>query len=333
MALWTDLINPGDLTGFSRTVADQFDADGSTLSEVFPSISTSDTNFKWFVNEKAQDVAAFRAYDAESKIGGASGLEEKVASLAAISLKKRFGEYDQLVRSSQNSPESVQAAADRLATEVAQGIMRRIVQVRAEALVTGKLAINDGYGEYKFTQNVDFGRRPDHTVTSSAAWDGAADPIVDLEQWRQAYVDHTGQEPTSLYASPKVVAALSRNDKVRAYLGSNAPALLDRATINNILAGYGLPGITVHTARVLGKAVLDENVIVFASAGAGATVWGQTIESTDPRYGLSDAALPGLVVGAYSTDDPATKWIHGNARALPILGNPDLTLAAKVLGV
>ena len=333
MALWTDLINPGDLTGFSRDEARAFDAGAGTLSEVFPSVTTADTTFKWFVNEQAQDVASFRAFDAESKIGGAAGLEEKVASLAAISLKKRFGEYDQLVRSSQNSPESVQAAADRLATEVAHGIMRRIVQARAEALVTGKLSINDGNGEYRFVQNVDFGRRPDHTVNATTAWDSTGDPVADLETWRAAYVDHTGQEPTVIYASPKVMAALSRNDKMRAYLGSNAPALLDRDTINNILVGYGLPPVTVHTARVLGSAVLDEEFIVFAADGAGATVWGLTVEASDPRYSLADAALPGLVVGAYATDDPAMKWIHGNAVALPILGNPDLTLAARVLGI
>lgn len=333
MALWTDIINPGDLTGFSRTVVDQFDADGGTLSEVFPNVSTPDTKFEWTVNEKAQDVAAFRAYDAESKIGGNAGLEQKIASLAPISLKKRFGEYDQLVRASQNSPESVQAAADRLATEVAQGVMRRIVQVRAEALVTGKLAINEGSGDYRFVQNVDFGRRPDHTVNAGTAWDGSADPIADLEAWRAAYVDHNGQEPTAIYASPKVMAALARNDKVRAYLGSTSPALLDRATVNSILAGYGLPPITVSTARVLGSAVLDEDFVIFAAAGAGVTAWGLTVESSDPRYNLADAALPGLVVGAYAKDDPALKWIHGNAVALPILGNPDLTLAARVLGV
>lgn len=333
MALWTDIITPGELTGFSRTIVDQFDANEGTLSDVFPSVTAPGLDFKWKVNEKAQDIAAFRSFDAESKIGGAAGFEEKIASLAAISLKKPFSEYDQLVRMGQNSPESVQQAADRIATEVAESVMRRIVQARAEALVTGKLAISDGYGDYKFTQNVDFGRRPDHTVTAATAWSGAADPIADLESWRQAYVDHTGQEPTKIYASPKVVAALQRNANVRGYLGSNAPTLLDRATINNILQGYGLPGITVINSRIKGAAVIDEDVLIFASDGAGVTAWGTTVEASDPNYALAGGALPGLVVGAYKTDDPALKWIHGNAVALPILGNPDLTLVSRVLGV
>ena len=333
MALWTDVISPGELTGFSRTVVDQFDSNGGTLSDVFPNVQTPGRTFKWNVNEKAQDVAAFRAFRAESKIGGSAGFEEKVASLAAISLKVPFDEDDYLSRAQANSPESVQAAADRIATQVAESVMRRIVQVRAEALVTGKLAIRDGYGEYAFNQNVDFGRRPDHSVIAANAWDADGDPIADLESWRQAYVDHTGQEPSTIYASPKVVAALQRSASLRGYLGTNAPALLDRATVNNILVGYGLPSITIVNSRVLGQPVLDENVVIFASSGAGVTAWGQTAEASLPAYGLADASLPGLVVGAYQTEDPYLKWIHANAVALPILGNPDLTLVARVVGL
>src|SRR5690606_11917089 len=163
MALWTDVVSPAELTGFSREAASQFDANAGTLSDVFPTVGTTDVSFKWNVNEKVQDVAAFRSFDAESKIGGAAGLEEKIASLTPISLKKRFGEYDQLVRMGQNSPESVQAAADRLATEVAQGVVRRLIQARGEALVTGALSINDD----GVVANVDFGRRPDHTVDAA----------------------------------------------------------------------------------------------------------------------------------------------------------------------
>lgn len=330
MALWTDLIDPAELTGFSREAASQFDATPGTLSDVFPSINTSDVSFRWTVNEKVQDVASFRSFDAESKIGAAAGLERKVADLAPISLKKRFGEYDQLVRSGQNSPESVQAAADRLASEVAQSVVRRLIQARGEALVTGGLAIN----EDGVVANVDFGRRPDHTVDAADAWDSAgSDPIEDLEEWRQAYVDNTGQEPTGIKASPRIVAALQRNENVRAYLGTTAPALLDRATVNSILVGYGLPPIEVVNTRVAGLPVLDGDYLVFTADGAGATVYGTTLEASDPRYRLSDSAIPGLVVGAYAEDDPSIKWIRANAVALPILGNPDLTFAARVLDV
>lgn len=330
MALWTDLINPAELTGFAREEAVQFDATGGTLSDVFPAEQTSGINFGWTVNEKVQDVAAFRSFDAESKIGTGAGLERKTAELTPISLKKRFGEYDQLVRNGQNSPESVQAAADRLASEVAQGVVRRLIQARGEALVTGRLSINDD----GVVANVDFGRRADHTVTAAAAWSGAGDPIADLEAWRAAYVDHTGQEPTGLKVSPKVMAALQRNDNVRSYLGANnVPTLVGRDVVNSILAAYGLPAVEVVNTRVAGQPVLNDDYVIFTADGAGATVYGATIEATDPRYGLADAAIPGLVVGAYAEDDPNIKWIRANAVALPILGNPDLTLAARVLGI
>lgn len=329
MALWTDIINPADLTGFSREAATLYDENPGTLSDVFPNITQPGAEFRWLVNGMSLDVAGFRAFDVESKIGGGKGLEEKIASLTPISLKKRFSEYDQIVRMGNNSPETIQAAADRKATEVAQGVIRRIVQARGEALVTGGLSIN----EDKFVQNISFGRRPDHTVNAAVAWDGDADPIADLEQWRAAFVDNTGFEPTAIYASPKVVGALQRNSKMRAYLGANAPALLDRDTVNNILIGYGLPPLKVLNTRVAGAAVMDADHLVFVADGAGQTVWGTTVEALDPRYALADVAAPGLVVGAYAEDDPNIKWIRANAVALPILGNPDLTFAARVLGI
>ena len=327
MALWTDVINPAELTGYSREQAAAFDANGTTLADIFPNETTAGVNATWTVNDKVVDVASYRSFDAETKIGKTAGLERKIAELAPLGEKLRFSEYDQLVRMGQNSPESVQAAADRLAKQVTNAIMRRLVQARGEALVSGGLAIN----EDGFVQNVDFGRRPDHTVTAAAAWNTAADPIADLEQWRAAYVDNTGVDPDQILVSAKVMAALQRNEAMRKYFGTNAPLMLNRDNINSVLVGYGLPALTVVTARAAGKSVLSDEHVVFTASGAGATVWGSTVEAMDPRYSLQDAALPGLVVGAYAEDDPNIKWIRGTGVALPILANPDLTLAAKVL--
>lgn len=329
MALWTDIINPAELTGYSREQAIAFDATGTTLSDIFPNETTAGTTFSWDVNEKVVDVAAYRSFDAETKIGKTGGLEHKIAELAPLGEKLRFSEYDQLARMGQNSPESVQAAADRLGKQLALATVRRLVLARGEALVTGRLAIN----EEGFVQNVDFGRRPDHNVTAAATWDTTADPVADLEQWRAAYVDNVGVDPDQILVSAKVMSALQRNEKMRGYFGTNAPLMLDREKVNSVLVGYGLPALTVVKDRVAGKSVMSDDHVVFTANGAGATVWGTTLEAMDPRYGLQDATMPGLMVGAYAEDDPNIKWIRSSAVALPILANPDLTLAAKVLGV
>lgn len=329
MALWTDLVKPATLTGVARAVIDSGDAGPQTLADIFPNQTVPDVAFAWNVNARSNDVAAYRAFDAEATIGAATGTEEKIAKLAPLSLKKRFGELDALRRMAPNSPETVQDAANRMAAEIAQGFVRSLVARRSEALVTGKLAIN----ERGFVQSVDFGRRADHSVTAATGWDKGGDPIADIETWRNAFEKNTGVAPTKLKMSRAAFSALARNEKVRGYLGSVAPTVVSAGVVNETLAAYDLPAIEVISAQVDGKPAFDSNYIVLAAELAGLTPWGPTKNATDSRYGIAAQDMPGLVVAGYQEDDPSIEWIIGNATVLPVLTDPDLTLAAKVLGI
>lgn len=329
MRLLTDIIDPAPMTGFARDEADYFDARANTLASVFPNVSVNGIHFEWKVNGRAQDVAAYRSFDAESKIGSGSGLELKSAKLAPLSIKKRFSEYDQIIRMGANAPESVQAAADRLITECAEAIVNRLIQARGQALSTGKLVLN----EDGLIQTVDFARRSDFTTAATDMWNASTpgDPIKDLEKWRDAFVEENGREPDRLLLSRKVMATLMRSEKIRAYLGSQAPEMVTEASVAQILQGYGFPTPEVFNRRVLGAPVLPENKVFFVADGAGVTAWGTTVESSDSRYALPFSDQPGLVAGMYAQDDPAVKWIRAAATALPILGESNLTLAATVL--
>lgn len=330
MALWTDLVKPAALTTVGRTVVDARDAQPGTLADVFPNVAVPDVVFSWIKNGKSRDVAQYRAFDAEAAIGGTSGLEEKTARLAPLSLKKRFGELDALRRMAPNSPESVEQAANRLAAEIGQSFVRALAVHRSTALVTGKLSIVDEEGGFR--QNVDFGRRPDHTATAATAWsDDAADPIADLEQWRNAFEAHTGAVPTKLKMSRTVFAAMSRNAKVRGYFGANAPTLISQENLNATLSAYGLPTIELIHAQVNGVNAFSQDHVVLAADGAGVTSWGLTKNAQDSRYGIAAGEMPGLVVAGYREDDPSIEWIIGNATVLPVLTDPDLTFSAKVL--
>lgn len=327
MALWTDVISPADLTGFSRTVAEAYDAQGS-LASILPNEQVDDVVFSWKVNGRSNDVAQVRSFDAETPIGSSAGLDELIAKLAPVGLKKLFSEYDQLRRRSSNSPETVQAAADRLATEVTKATVDRVERFRGEALVTGRLVI----AENGVRQTVDFGRRADFTKTVGTLWNAAgADPIADIEAWRDQYVTENGQEPTNIVVSNRVFAALTKSDAVRGYFGPNAPTVLTRDAVNQLITSYGLPSLSVYNRLAGGTRVVADNRVLMVSEGAGATVWGTTVEADDPRYGLAGGDLPGLVVGAYKEDDPNAVWIRANAITLPVLANPNLTIAATVL--
>lgn len=325
MALWTSEIDPADLTGYGRQVSEDYDND--ITAQLLPSQYVDDLVFTFSVNGRVHETAQYRAFDAETPIGTTAGAEEKTARLLPVGLKKRFSEYDQLRRRASNSPESVQAAADRLAAEVARATVDRVRLLRAEALVNGSLTLN----ENKVKQTVDFGRKPEFTATADTVWNQGGDAIADLEAWRDAFVDENGIEPTHIVASTRVLSALSRSATIREYMGSDA-GLISREAINGALANYGLPQLTVNDARVAGQRLIPADKILMAVAGsAGATVWGTTVEADDPRYGLEASDLPGLVVGAYQEDDPNTKWIRANAIALPILAESNLTFSATVL--
>ncbi|RBP66432.1 major capsid protein E [Brevibacterium sanguinis] len=326
MALWDDIIKPATLTVFAREIVDRYDGDG-LLADIFPNVGVDDVVFEWNQGERLNEVAEYRAFDTETPIGDQAGEGTRIAKLAPVGLKKLFGEYEQIRKSARNSPETVQAAAERKAAEVAKATVNRVALLRGEALATGRLAIN----ENEFKQTVDFGRRADFTVTAANPWGGASpDPLSDIEQWVTAYSDANGEAPDRLIMSRKAAVALTK----AIYAGLTNPGpVFTQSNASEILVGNGFPPITVNDRQFAGRRLIPDNVAVLASTnGAGATPWGTTVEATDPRYKMpANVELPGLVVGAYDQDDPNVKWIRANAIALPILGNPDLTLAATVL--
>lgn len=330
MQLWTDLIDPAALSDFSRTIAEQYAAQDA-LSGILPNVTVDDVKFSWNVNETLGELAEYRAFDAETPIGKGLQGERKTSELAALGLKARFGEYDQLRRRGANSPETVQAAAERLAVNMARAVVDRVTKLKAEALVTGALAIN----ENRFIQNVSFGRAAGQTnAAPTALWSAAgADPIKDLMAWQEDIEDATGATPDVIIMSTRVFSAMATKLAGSDYV-TTSTGTISREVVNEILVAYGLPAIVVNNRKVGGvRLIADDKLIMAVSSLAGATVWGTPVDADEPNYGFQSYGLaaPGLVVGAYKTEDPNTKWIRSDALALPILAVPDATLSADVL--
>jgi len=64
----------------------------------------------------------------------------------------------------------------------------------------------------------------------------------------------------------------------------------------------------------------------------GATFWGQTLSSTDERYGIEPSEQPGIVAGVYRGEKPPMiAEVISDAIALPVLANADLSFSADVL--
>lgn len=329
MALWTDVIKPVEVTAFAREVVANTD-EGSTLGGIFPNVQVDGNTYSWDVGEALSELAEYRSFDAEAAFGRSVGRGRKTSELAPVALKKRISEYDQFVRNGANSPESLQAAGERISGELAQAHVNRQALLRGSILTTGRLTINEG----GFVTDVDFGRRADFTKTAATLWSAeGADPVVYLEGLLAEFEAVNGTTPTDLILSRRVLASVKARMVAAGYFGTAQQINVTTDLVNDQLVDRGLPAITVNERRAAGQRVLPDDRIVLAGSGAGGTVWGTPVEAADPAYGLAAAGLevPGLAVGAYREDDPQVAFIRSTAIVLPILANPDLTLVAKVL--
>lgn len=336
MQVWSDVLDPVTLTGYGRRELEDYDTTASVLSQFLPTetkngavVKLDDPLFR--VNASAQ----YRAFDAETPINGGIVSNRAIVELPPLGVKVRFGEYDQLRAAGQESGTSAENALLTIAGGVARAIAERMELARGAVLATGKLSIN----ENGFVSELDFGRSAEMNATAANLWNTAgADPIADLQAWIDAYAEKNGFNPGTILLSTAAMAALQKNDKVKALLGPSAPSQVSRSAVQAILADYGVPVSIVYDKRVKGdkgyQRVIPADTLLMLPAATeplGATVYGVTLESTLPEYGIPLADQPGIVVGAYRDNDPVAVWVRGNAIGTPVLSNPDFAMAAKVL--
>ncbi len=333
--LWTDLVSPADLTGFSRAAVEDVERAKGSLAAFLPNTSVPDVVVRTVVSvDGTGSLAQYRAFDAETPIGSGGTASRKVFELLPLGLKERVGEYDQLRLRGNEGNELVLGGVDKAAMRVANAVVDRLEIARGQVIDTGALSIN----ENGVVQTVAFGRPAGNTVTAATLWSGAAKPLDDLIAWCDVYaLGNQGAQPGTIVTSRRVVAALQRNADIRGLVATTGgtPGIVSIDALNAVLAAYGIPPIMVYDRKVRGNAVLPDNkVYLLPSAGAsdlGATFYGQTLEAGEPEYGIPAADQPGLVVGAWKTRDPISAWVHANAIAMPILVNPVASMVATVL--
>lgn len=322
-----DTIDPAELTGYARTVAANLLA-ASPLSSLFPDDQVASVSFSWIVDENLEDVAEYRAFDTETTIGDTGGREEKISKLAPLGRKYFFGEEEQLLYSSPGAPTTMQGRADELAERAAKAVVNRLELLRGEAIVSGKLSIS----ENNFAQEVDFGRAAGQTNAAPAAlWSAAgADPVVDLTGWVEDVSDASGITPDFLGMTTNVFRQLAACLGKSNYI-STQTGVVSLDTANTVLGSYSVPPITIVDTRISSQRVIGNDKVILGVRGlSGKTVWGTSASATNPKYRL-DGRRPGLVVGAYQSEDSDQKWVRGDALALAVLTNPKTTLSAKVL--
>lgn len=339
MALWTDIIDPAELTGYTRASLEDREKAKGSLARYLPNVQVSDTVARFFVGASGLvPEAKFRAYDAEIEVAKGEGLRRVTIELPGIGQSIPISEYQQL-RTRNASDDAMRNQVLKTARNVVASISDRIERMRGQVLVTGKATIDQS----NFVSEDDFGRDPSMTVTAATLWNsGTATVLDDLIAWAEAYENLNGDGPGRIVTSRKVLRRIAAAKEFQTVLagGGNRPASLE--VVSGILDDNGLPEIEVFSRRTSGGRVVPEDRLLMLPAPVdpnseegselGSSFWGQTLTSTDTTYALADDEQPGVVAGVYRGDKPPLiAEVIADAIALPVLANANLSLAAKVL--
>ena len=337
MQLWTDIIDPATLTGYLREAWAELQLANGNLARFLPNRFVSDIQVRMAMGQTGMvEEAQFRAYDAEPEVGKHEPIKRFVVELPALTKVVPFSEYNQL-RARNASDEQILDAVRGIAVKIARDIDARVERQRGIALRTGKSTIPE------LAADDDFGRDVAHTVTAGTLWSSSAvSRLADLQAWADLYETKNGVAPGVIVASRRVLRALAAGDEFKLSLvgGGSRPATV--GDVNAIIEGAGLPPIETYTRRTDAGPILPEDELLmlpepvdptdWESAQLGATFWGRTLSSQDADWQIPEDVQPGIVAGVYqSPKPPMVTEAVGDAIALPVLANANLSLKAKVL--
>lgn len=345
MLINTDYIAPAELTGYVREALQDLQVNQFTLSQYLPNRVIDDLQYRFTAGgEGLVEAASYRAYDAESPIGSRPGITQVTGEIPPVSRKIRLGEYDRLRQRSaqQQIGQYIQSDAVRMTRAVAA----RVELARGDALANGTITMD----ENGVIATVDFGRDPSHTAAPSGAlWSDTAtsEVLTDLVAWYDIYVATNGSPPGTILTSTTVSRLMQRNAEVIAAVAGTQTGRtrVTAAELNDLLRSENLPPVDTYDARVtIGGAstrvIPDDRLLLLPPAGdpgnpestdLGATLYGTTAESLEPGFGIEDGEEPGIVAGAYSTQDPVALWSKAAGISLPVMANPNLSFSATVV--
>lgn len=338
MALWTDVIDPAELTGFARQALEEREKAKGTLARYLPHTYVADIVARFIKGESGLvDEAAFRAFDAEPEIGKIGGYQRVTVDLAAIGKTIPVSEQAQL-RFRNASDEMWKNYILRATNEAVASVSDAIERLRGIVLTTGKATITQS----NFAVESDFGRSSDLTVAAATKWgqDGAK-PLDDITAWVDKYVEINGVQPERIVLGQKAIRALYQADDAKTVLAGGGSRPATAAEMTALLDSYGLPTIERFDRRTKAGAVLPENTALLLPAPVdpvsgsnelGATFWGQTLTATGAEFGFAMDEQPGIVAGVYRGEKPPMlAEVITDAIALPVLANANLSMAATVL--
>jgi hypothetical protein len=345
MPLWTDVIDPATLTGYTRAALADYEARKGTLARWLPNRYVADIVARFVKGQTGLiDVAKFRAFDAPPEIGAKPSGSRVTIELPAIGQDIPVSEYDRL-RAAGGTPSDAAVLNMILATTrmVVRAIGDGIEYQRGIVLNTGKATITQD----NYLSDDDFGRPAGHTITLGTLWTlGSTDRLAALQPILDLYEDTAGEAAGSMVMSTRSFRAFSGGDQFKTVLTGGATRPSTPAEFNSYIEGQGLPPIYIYNRRVsvngtATKVVPDDRILILPApvdpddeqgTELGATVWGRTLSSLEADWAIEDVDQPGIVSGVWKNDKvPHGAEILGDAIGMPVLANAELSMSVKVL--
>lgn len=338
-----DIVPPAELTGFARQALADRPINQFRLSSILPDQFIDDLVYRFNRGGGGLvQAASFRSWDTEPGFGKRRGFSRVTGELPPIARQMFLDEYTQL--RNRGLPGPIEDAIFNDAATLVRSIDARLELARADALVNGSVTLDEN-GVEAF---VDFGRKASHEVVAAASWATPSTAVLtDIENWVQTYIDSNGEPPGMILTTSAVMQALKRNTQM---IRLRFPAISDttglrlqQRDVEEIFADEGWPIPTLYDAQVLGvdgvaRRVLQQGVFLLlpapgdgadGSARMGATMWGTTLESQEPEYGIESGDLPGVVAAAFKQKTTPVQVVTiASGIAIPLLGDPDLSFRA-----
>lgn len=321
---------PAQLTAFARA-AFRLHVESFETAAMLPLEASPTLTYSVNIGQSVLPAAAsYRSFSTESEVGTLEGGQTADGKLPPISIRTPVDEHQQLVL--MNMDDAIGEAFEKRARRNAQAVGSRFVLGQVEALVSGKVTIQ----ERGLSVVVDFGRKAAQTGTAPTLWNAAgADPISDLDGMRAVM----GKGISSIVMPRAILALLQTNEEIIKLVvqrGDNLPTRVSETDVRSLLREWGYGEVRVNEQTIVNRAGVEQplfptdRISMLSGSQFGSTLTGITAESLSQDNGISRAEAAGVFSGATHTHDPEGYNVLVSAIGLPVLQAPDNTASLKV---
>lgn len=321
-----EIIAPKELIDYTKT----FPVEPGALSNLFPTHKVDGLEYDYLLGANHRPATAmFYAFDTPTMLDQRRGFDRGKGDLALIKDKMKLDEKEIYTLEHPRSDYEAQFAIRQVYRDVdiiRENIENRIEVLRAEALTTGAININENGLKMK----IDFGVPTDHKGDFEWA-DDTHDILLDIFNTCEKMEEDTGFPVTHILTSKQVVFQLCKNKTIRsAIFGTEKDKYITPPELNSELAKMGLPTFStdnryyeIRTQRngkinIQKQFYIPRDAILFLPDGKlGDTIRGDTPEARGlRRSGVADVEPGDITMTYYEEVDPVAKYVKGSATAM-----------------